>query len=96
MPFFHALEMFAEICSSNIRFLTHLYMSASADLIAESFNIIGFDLIYLSGHMNEFYHPCRHHEIIVCMILSTPIDEHDVRQGDIHKSENACIEGTKQ
>lgn len=49
------------------------------------------DLIYLLRHMNEFYNPGRHHEIIECMVLSALIDEHNITQGDIHKSENKSI-----
>lgn len=49
-------------------------------------------LTYLGGHMNKFDYSSRHHEIIVCMIFSTLVDEHHVRQGDIHESENKSRE----
>lgn len=53
-------------------------------------------LTYLGGHMNEFNYSSRHHEIIVCMIFSPLVDEHHVRQGDIHESENKWREEKQQ
>lgn len=53
--------------------------------------------IYLFGHMNEFDIASRHHEIIVWMVFSTLIDEHDVRQGDVHETANRTeIDENKQ
>lgn len=46
--------------------------------------------------MNEFNYSSRHHEIIVCMIFSPLVDEHHVRQGDIHESENKWREEKQQ
>lgn len=41
--------------------------------------------------MQELYKSSRHHKIIVRMIFSALIDEYDLGQGDIHKTENAHI-----
>lgn len=52
--------------------------------------------VYLFGHMNEFYIASQRHKIIVWMIFSTLIDEHDVNQGDIHESVKCTNEKSKQ